>query len=294
MIRKNERGCNELSFKGKHLKLEELKRNDLLRQNDYLYNSIRPQPEKVEIKVSYLRHNTNLQGYHGIRDSEGFKKPSRSHSPTRDLVWWSPDISRPDITIAEEQYLNRQGIYDEVKPFLHKFTSSPAFLSSSRMGNFRFSMPINELLKSYEQQFCAGQKPNIRVFETVVYKQEVMYSIVIHAPHAQDLFSEHPLLQNTQDAVCEFRKDTIIWRPQAMSKTHRFYLSRNNQAIRIPTKNRKNYMWDNIGVAFHVPHGQIFSFSEAILIESLRLCEGAEPKLNPEEFVKCEFDPIRP
>lgn len=292
MIRKNERGFDEISFKGKHLKLEELKRNDL--QNDYLYKSIRQQPEKVEIKVSYLRHNTNLQGYHGIRDSEGFKKPSRSDSPTRDLVWWSPDISRHDITIAEEQYLYRQEIYDDVKPFLHKFTSSPAFLSSSRNGNFRFSMPINELLKSYKQQFCAGQKPNIRVFETVVYKQEVMYSIVIHAPHAQDLFSEYPLLQNTQDAVCEFRKDTIIWRPQAMSKTHRFYLSRNNQAIRISTKNRQYYMWDNVGVAFHVPHGQIFSFSEAILIKSLRLCEGAEPKLNPEEFVKCEFDPIRP
>lgn len=71
-------------------------------------------------------------------------------------------------------------------------------------------------------------------------------------------------------------------------------MSRNNQAIRIPVRNRQNYMWDNIGVAFHVPHGQIFSFSEAILIESLRLCEGAEPKLNSEEFVKCEFDPIRP
>lgn len=244
--------------------------------------------------MSHLRHNTNLQGYRGICDSEGFKKPSQSDSPTRDLVWWSPDISRHDITMAEDQYLNRQEFSNEVKPFLHKFTSSPAFLASSRMGNFRFSMSINELLKSYKQQFCADQKPIIRVFETAVYKQEVMYSIVIHAPHAQDLFSEYPLLQNSQHAVCEFRKDTIIWRPQAMSKTHRFYLSRNKQAIRIPIRARRNYMWDNIGVAFHVPHEQIFSFDKAILIKSLRLCEGAEPKLNSEEFVKCEFDPIRP
>jgi len=294
MIRTNERRCTEVYFKGEHLKLEELKQNDNLTLNDYLYNLIPPQPEEVEIKVSYLRHNTSLQGYHGIWDSEGFKKPSQSDSPKRDLVWWSPDISRRDITIAEGQYLNRQGFYNEVKPFLHKFTSSPAFMASSRMGNFRFSMSIDELLKSYKQQFCEGQEPNIRIFETVVYKQEVMYSIVIHAPHVQDLFSEYPLLPKHRDAVCVFRKDTIIWRPQAMSKTHRFYLSPNKQAIRIRTKARKNYMWDNIGVAFHVPDGQIFRFSKAILCKSLRLCEGAEPKLNSEEFVKCEFDPIRP
>ncbi|KAK7157788.1 hypothetical protein R3I93_009089 [Phoxinus phoxinus] len=296
MIRTNERGCDELCFKGKHLMLEELKRLkriDYLKQNNYLHNSIPPQPEEVEIEVSYLRHNTNLQGFHGICDSEGFKKPSQSDSPTRNLVWWSPDISRQDITIAEEQYLISEGFDNEVKPFLHKFTSSPAFLASSRMGNFRFSMPINELLKSYREQFCAGQKPNIRVFETVVYKQEVMYSILIHAPFAQE-FYKYPLLQNTQDAVCEFRKDTIIWRPQAMSKTHRFSLSRNKQAIRIPVRDRTNYMWDNIGVAFHVPRRQIFSFDKAILIKSLRLCEGAEPKLNSEEFVKCDFDRIRP
>ncbi|XP_048009497.1 uncharacterized protein si:ch211-197h24.8 [Megalobrama amblycephala] len=293
MFRTNERDCDELFYKGKHLKLEELKQKRI--SNKYLYNKRIPsKPEDVEFKVSNLRHDTNLQGYHGIWESDGFKKPTRSDSPRRDLVWWSPDISRQEITIAEEQYLNEQEFEYEVKPFLHRFTSSPAFLASSRMGNFRFSMPIHELLKSYKQQFCEGQKPHIRVFETVVYKQEVMYSIVIHAPHAQGLFSKYPLLRNTQDAVCEFNKDCIIWRPQAMSKTHRFFLTEDMEAIRIPIRDRQNYMWDNIGVAFHVPYGQIFSFSKEILSESLRLCEGAEPKLNSGEFVKCEFDPIRP
>ncbi|XP_067305742.1 uncharacterized protein si:ch211-197h24.8 [Pseudorasbora parva] len=291
MFRSNERGCKELYFEGKHLKLKNLKLKQI--QNDYLYNSIPAQPEEVEIKVSTLRHNTDLQGYRGIWDSEGFKKPLRSDSSTRDLVWWSPDISRLDITIAEEQYLNNEEFYDKVKPFLHKFTSSPAFLASSRLGNFRFSMPIDQLLKSYKQQFCAGRNPQIRVFETVVYKQEVMYSIVIHAPRAQDLFSEYPVLQKSQDAVCELHEDTIIWRPQAMSKTHKFRLSPNMRPIFIP-RARQNYMWDNIGVAFHVPHGQIFKFSQAILFKSLRLCEGAEPKLTSEEFVKCDFGHIRP
>lgn len=293
MFRTNEREHTELFYKGKHMRLSELKRKQIV--NKYLYNKRIPsQPEKVEIRVSNLRHDTNLQGYHGIWNSEGFKKLTQSVSPTRDLVWWSLDISRREITLAEEEYLNKQDFYYDVKPFLHKFTSSPAFLASSRMGNFRFSMPIHELLKNYKQQFCPGQEPIIRVFETVVYKQEVMYSFVIHAPHEQDLFSKYPLIQNTPDAVCELHEDTIIWRPQAMSKTHRFYLSEDMEAVRIPIFARQNYMWDNVGVAFHVPHGQIFSFSKDILTESLRLCEGAEPKLNSEQFVKCDFGPIRP
>ncbi|XP_018951633.1 uncharacterized protein LOC109081088 isoform X2 [Cyprinus carpio] len=288
MFRTNDRGHRELYYDKQHLKLEELKQKQI--ENNYLYRSIPGHPENVEFQVSYLRHNTNLQGFFGILDTGGFKKPTRSDSPIRDLVWWSPDISREDITIAENEYLDGY----IVKPFLHRFTSSPAFLSSSRMGNFRFSMSINELLRSYQQQFCAGQEPSIRIFETVVYKQEVMYSIVIHAPRAHNLFSEYPLLKDTQDAVCVFRENTIIWRPQAMSKTHRFRLSRNMKAIRIPKIARKEYMWDNIGVAFHVPHGEIFHFSREILTESLRLCEGAQPKINTEEFVKCEFGPIRP
>ncbi|XP_016387459.1 uncharacterized protein LOC107723392 [Sinocyclocheilus rhinocerous] len=287
MFRTNDRRHRELYYGGQHLKLEELKWKQI--ENDYLYRSIPEHPEEVEFQVSYLRHNTNLQGFFGIWDSEGFKKPTCSDSPKRDLVWWSQDVSRGDITIAENEYLDGY----IVKPFLHKFTTSPAFLSSSLMGNFRFSMSINELLRSYQQQFCPGQKPSIRIFETVVYKQEVMYSIVIHAPRAHKLFSKYPLLKNTQDAVCAFSENTIIWRPQAMSKTHRFWLSGNMKAIGIPKKARQEYMWDNIGVAFHVPHGEIFHFSREILTKSLRLCEGAQPKINTEEFVKCEFGPIR-
>ncbi|KAL1259564.1 hypothetical protein QQF64_010141 [Cirrhinus molitorella] len=289
MLRENDRGHTELFYSGQHLKLQELKSKPI--RNNYLHKRIPNYPEEVDFQVTKLRHNTNLQGFLGIWDSEGFTKPTRSISPKHDLVWWSPDISREDISNAEKQYLDDQ---DVEKAFLHRFTTSPAFLSSSRMGNFRFSMSIHELLRSYQQQFCAGQKPDIRTFETVVYKQEVMYSIVIHAPRARNLFSEYPLLKDTQDPACVFHENTIIWCSQAMCKIHSFRLSRNMKAIRIPVKAREEYMWDNIGVAFHVPHGTVFRFSKEILYKSLRLCEGAPPKLSTEEFVECEFGPLRP
>ncbi|KAI2655200.1 hypothetical protein ROHU_004984 [Labeo rohita] len=291
MLRINDRGHEELYYSGSHLWLNQLKSKQI--QNAYLYKKIPQYPKEVEFRVTKLRHNTNFKGLLGIWNSQGFTKPIPSDSAKHDLVWWSPDISKKDITSAEKQYLDTQQCYAE-KPFLHRFTTSPAFLSSSRMGNFRFSMPIDKLMCSFQQQFCPDQKPDIRTFETVVYKQEVMHSIVVHAPHARNLFSEYPLLEDTQDPACVFHEDTIIWRPQAICKTHRFRLSRDMKAIPIPVKARKEYMWDNIAVAFHVPHGQIFHFNEEILFESLRLCEGAYPKLNTEKFVKCEFGPIRP
>ncbi|KAL0171954.1 hypothetical protein M9458_032265, partial [Cirrhinus mrigala] len=269
-----------------HLQLKQLKSMQI--QNSYLYKIIPEYPKEVDFQVAKLRHNTNLQGFLGIWGSEGFTKPTRSKSAKHDLVWWSPDISKDDITSAEQRYLDTQQC-DAEKPFLHKFTTSPAFLSSSRMGNFRFSMSIPDLMYSFQEQFCSGQKPDIRTFETVVYKQEVMHSIVVHAPQARNLFSEYPLLEDTEEPACVFHENTIIWCPQAMCKTHRFRLSCNMKAIHI--KARKEYMWDNIGVAFHVPHGQIFRFNNEILLNSLRLCEGAYPKLNTEEFVKCEFGP---
>lgn len=291
--RENDRGHQEKFYKGRHLKLEELRVMGF--SNEYLHKFpyIPKYPENVQFQVSHLRHDTNVNGLFGIMDKCGFIKQGVLGRPN--LVWWSLDISKNDITTAEHQYLQEQRVFlPPEKKFLHHFTSSPAFLSSSRLGNFRFSMSIDELLQFYKNQFCKGQEPDIRVFETVVYKQEVMYVIVIHGSDARDLFSEYPLLQDTPDAVCVLRGNTIIWRAQAMSEMHRFRLSRNMKAHRLFRKQHKYYVWDHVGVAFHVPHGEVFSFSKEKLLESLRLCNGTEPKINNEEFVKCDFSRIRP
>lgn len=292
-FRKNDRGHEEIFYTGRHLKLDQLR--DMGFQNRYLHTQARipSYPEDVRFQVSHLRHDTNISGLFGIMNTCGFKKEGVSKRPN--LVWWSLDISKKEITEAEDQFLRERGVgLGHVKSFLHHFTSSPAFLSSSRLGNFRFRMSIDELLQFYKTQFCNGQEPDMRVFETVVYKQEVMYAILIHGPDGQDLFSEYPLLQDTPDAVCVLRENTIIWRAQAMSEKHCFKLSRNMKARRLSPRQQNYYVWDHVGVAFHVPHGKVFSFSKERLQESLRLCKGAEPNISREEFVKCDFHRIRP
>lgn len=59
------------------------------------------------------------------------------------------------------------------------------------------------------------------MYETVLYKQEVMYSVLVHSHYNNDLFEKYPLLQDNDDGVCAYRDGQIIWRPEAMCETHR-------------------------------------------------------------------------
>ncbi|XP_066497769.1 uncharacterized protein si:ch211-197h24.8 [Hoplias malabaricus] len=290
MQRKNERGRTEVFFPGEHLGFPELAKKTT---NSYLarYQLIPLYHERVEFCVSNLRHDTNYSGFQAIMKDGGLKKPGDAMNSTQSLVWWSLAVSKDDIAGAEKRFLASVD-HPECKPFLHKFTTSPAFKMSSRMGNFRFTFPLRELLATYSIQFCKGQTPQIRIYETVVYKQEVMYALVVHGPEAQREFQKYPLLQNSHSAVRVFNNEMIWWRPEGMCTTNTFRLSQSQgiRAARVLTKKRKWFPWDHMAVAFHVPQGSIFKFDQEILLQHLSLCQGALPKLSNEDFIKCEFE----
>ena len=79
------------------------------------------------------------------------------------------------------------------------------------------SLPLISLLSFYRRQFCDGAQPVMQVYETVLYKQEVMYVVLVDRPANQ----KYPLLGDDLSAVCGFRKKHFIWRPEAMCETHR-------------------------------------------------------------------------
>ncbi|XP_076869266.1 uncharacterized protein LOC143519565 isoform X2 [Brachyhypopomus gauderio] len=281
MNRINKRGHNETYFSGMHLRFSDLRYKI---QNKYLSTYLPKSPYPTQFHVSEVRHDTNLSGFQAILSDSGFKDPG-----AQGLVWWSLAVSSNDIADAERRFLQLQGVNNGCKPFLHKFTSSPAFCKSSRLGNLRFTFPIPELLAVYADQFCMGQAPQMRIYETVVYKQEVMYAIVIHAADVQKDFEKYPLLEDHPSATCVFQDGKIVWRPQGLSKTHAFRLSARMLATKVPTKKRKFFMWDHVVLAFHVPQGKVFRFKKETLVNHLSLCQGAPPKLNTEDFIKCDF-----
>ncbi|KAI3373939.1 hypothetical protein L3Q82_022508, partial [Scortum barcoo] len=139
--------------------------------------------------------------------------------------------------------------------FLEKFTTSPAFSTTSRLGSFRFTFPLDEVLEAYSEQFCSGAQPVMRVFETVLYKQEVIYVVLVHSPANQEQFSEYPLLTDDPESICTFRDGCFIWRPEAMCETHRYKLVHRPDEMQIEAQEvscPEFYVWDNVAVALHV------------------------------------------
>lgn len=61
----------------------------------------------------------------------------------------------------------------------------------------------------------------IRAFRTSLFKQEVMYAVLVHSPVNEEMFSDYPLLTDEPDSICGYRDGYVIWRPEAMCETHR-------------------------------------------------------------------------
>ncbi|KAM4624379.1 uncharacterized protein ACJ7VT_005231 isoform 2-T2 [Polymixia lowei] len=224
--RVNRRGFPESFVKSKHLKLTDLK--EKAQGHQYMFNEDIPLYPRPEFHVSHLRHDTGLNGMNGIK-VEGFRAQGDS-----DLVWWSLSVGPEEMESAEERLLEEtypdrtEEQAREQRSFLHRFSTSPAFLETSRLGSFRFTFPLQDLLELYRQGYGGGE-PILRVFETVLYKQEVMYTVLVHSHFYNTLFEDYPLLTGSPDGVCAYKDGHFIWRPEAMCETHRRWtLTRTN------------------------------------------------------------------
>ncbi|XP_030294318.1 uncharacterized protein LOC115594397 [Sparus aurata] len=288
--RRNSRGYEERYWEGRHLKLRDLKEEA---KNTYLNKENIPACPRPEFHVSQLKHDTDEAGLNGIRGDNGFKNP---HGGS--LVWWSLAVEPDDIISAERRLLETtypdwtQEQVQMQQSFLGKFATSPAFSELSRMGSYRFTFPLEELLEAYSQQFCSGAQPVMRVYETVLYSQQVMYVILVHSPANQQLFSDRPLLTDDPNSVCSYKDGRFIWRPEAMCETHRCEL------VKRPDENQMEvrevsfppfYVWDHVAVALHVDR-QVLKFDPARLRQNLKYCSHAYPPIAKkfEDFPQAE------
>ncbi|KAM8741783.1 uncharacterized protein AB9X84_019060 [Acanthopagrus schlegelii] len=133
-------------------------------------------------------------------------------------------------------------------------------------------------------QFCSGAQPVMRVFKTVLYKQEVMYVVLVHSPVNDELLSERPLLTDDPNSVCSYRGGCFIWRPEAMCGTHRCELvlrpDENQVGVRNVVSYPQFYVWDHVAVALHVDR-QMLNFHSARLRQNLKYCSRAKPSIIP-------------
>lgn len=141
-----------------HLKLNELKQaaREFGLCSIYLYKDNIPDSPAPEFHVCRLKHDTARDGLKGIKADGGFKYPFNDNKDP--LVWWSLCVGPEEIKSAETRLLQEtfpdrtEEQVSEQQSFLWKFTSSPAFLHTSRLGSYRFTFPLEEVLSAYSKQ----------------------------------------------------------------------------------------------------------------------------------------------
>lgn len=185
-----------------HVTIETLKTHAPLKNHKYLHKNIPEYPKEVEFQISKVSHVTNKAGLDGIL-SNGFKG-GKKRGP---FMWWGLNIENSNINEAQDRYLDREipdrhsssaqtGGRQRKVSFLKKFTTSPVFKDGSRYRNYRFNFALEDLMQMYTEQLCGGEKPVLRVYQTVVYQQEIMYAVVVHSPEVKD-FDTSSLLEGS-------------------------------------------------------------------------------------------------
>ncbi|XP_062322155.1 uncharacterized protein LOC134023807 [Osmerus eperlanus] len=285
MKRTNARRVKETYFYGEHKTIDAMRDREDLPCCFSIINNF-PQLPEIEFHISKVVHVTTKSGLEGILKSggfQGFKGGFHGHDPH--LLWWGLAIEDADIQIAEDRFLEKKALQKSMQePFLTKFTTSPAFqMDKSRYGNFKFTFSLGDMLQMYREQICGGDGPVMRVYGTTVYKQEIMYTVIVHSPSVTE-FDQYPDLNECgNDAVCIFNNNNIVWRAQALSETHYFKPVTHDErpdiieAEEIVHLQGRAVVWDHVNVAFHVPQGQTLRLDKKSLIQNLTACEAADP-----------------
>ncbi|XP_035998576.1 uncharacterized protein LOC105921050 isoform X2 [Fundulus heteroclitus] len=220
-------------------------------------------------------------GLERIKEDGGFKAPNEEP-----FIRWSLAVGPEEMKDAELRLLKKT-FPDQMEVeaagqqnFLWKFATSPAFQETSRFGSYRFTFPLQEVLTAYREQFCSGAEPDMRVYETVLYKQQVMYVVLVHSPEFSWKFSDYPLLRDDPEAVCVYRDGCFIWRAEAMCETHWYELikSETNQMEAKRLESDEFYVWDIVAVALHVENTQVLKFDVNKLRQKLKYCKAGKVK----------------
>ncbi|KAL1259565.1 hypothetical protein QQF64_010142 [Cirrhinus molitorella] len=286
MRRTNNRNVKETYFEGQHLSLSDLKENNI--QNGYLYkNNIPAYPESVEFRVQKVSHVTGESGLKGIFLNSGFRQPPELvANDQQHFLWWDLAVTSDDISSAEDNFLRslfpqrRAAQIRNQPPILECFTNSKAFQEESSYGNFRFTFSLNELLWHYGDQYCCGQSPVLRVYETVLYRREILYKVVVH-PRGIKLYDRYPRLPDRGDGVCGYYDGALWWRCQAPSETYKLKLmvNRLNSSVHVRPHKEEYYVWDHVCVAFHMEPGWVLHVDRNRLLKRVNVCEVSQPCL---------------
>lgn len=257
-----------------------------------------------EFPVCRLQHVTGESSMDGIYDEERFKITMRAIRPEfRDLLFWSAEIAPEDIREARKESFKEA---KEVLPswmakrygkkIKAQFANSPAFDKSSRYGNFKFSFHLYDLLSLYQTQHCGGEKPQLRILGTDIYKQEITHYILVHSPDQSHQFRNLSNVHTVRHGFVYLRDETVYWRPESTSiylnvkiaedpgprtchlpcnffKEQGYCFHLRNEEYKVLS------VWNHLVFAFHLPNHRGLEIKKEQLLNSLTACAIADSPL---------------
>uniref|UniRef100_A0A1B8Y4N1 Uncharacterized protein n=1 Tax=Xenopus tropicalis TaxID=8364 RepID=A0A1B8Y4N1_XENTR len=267
----------------------------------------------VTIPITNLQHVTIQNSMSQIMESECFCAGNYVNFTRRhhniSLSCWSVQV--PPDKVEEARREAFQVVQGMVGPrnareyegkFNRQFANSPAFNSASRYGNFKFSLPLSDLLSEYKEQHCQGAKPEFRVLGTAMYKQEIAHIVLVHSPMAtefRDLPSVPIVGRHANPLPFVFRSQEdgkFYWRPESTADIFKMRIFENRCRMRECPMSCPYYeergtcfhcrdtysIWNHLILAFHLPGNEPLWIPREKLLESLSACDILEPYLREE------------
>ncbi|XP_076869264.1 uncharacterized protein LOC143519565 isoform X1 [Brachyhypopomus gauderio] len=274
----NFRGPPQIRKHGEHVSLSEFKEYWSVNNHYLSKTNIPSYPESVLFRISRVCHVTGESGVRGIIGDGGFRRLDDN------FLWFSLYVSENEISSAERRFLrwSLEDGYRAQRPLLEKFTTSPAFQRESRYGNFCFNFPIRKVLHLYSRQFCGQSAPVLRVLGTELYRQEILYSVLVHPPHVHQ-YNDYPRLPSGMGGVCGYREGCMSWTCQSPSDCYNYSLKVDDRKCKMSAKRLGNveyyYVWDHVAMAFHMEPGWTFSIDREELLENVSVCDMTKPNL---------------
>ncbi|XP_060717665.1 uncharacterized protein LOC132840201 [Tachysurus vachellii] len=246
----NGRGCI-YTCDGAHVPLDELMESNP--EHTYLRKQNIPWYPIYHFQESNVCHVTDKSGLYGVFKDKGFRS-----GDTDRFLWWGLSIS------------------DKSKQQKEEFATSPAFQTESIYGNFRFTFPLTELLSAYSKQYCNGTSPILRVLDTRLFKQEILYSVLVH-PRYMRHYRKYPRLPVDSEHLCGYREKKMTWCCQSPSNNYEYsqYLDEGGEIYVGPLGRNEYYVWDNVAVVFHMKKDWVLKLGHRRLFDHLSVCEIA-------------------